>query len=78
MKIQMASLPATRINYYKHVEACVRTTVRMNHERLPRLSCYIVDDVTRPNTAYTEYSLIILSHIVLAKFSISLLTFHAN
>jgi hypothetical protein len=49
------------------------------------LSCYIVDDVTRPNMANTEYNLIILSHIVLAKFSItsreifwSLLTFHAN
>jgi hypothetical protein len=31
-----------------------------------RLSCYIV---TRPNMAYTEHSLIILSHIVLAKFA---------
>jgi hypothetical protein len=36
------------------------------------LSCYIVDDVTRPNMAYTEYSLVILSHIVLAgKFPIT-------
>jgi hypothetical protein len=35
------------------------------------LTCYIVDDVTRPNMAYTEYSLIIFSHIVLAKFSIT-------
>jgi hypothetical protein len=35
------------------------------------LKCYIVDDVTRPNMANTEYSLIILSHIVLAKFSIT-------
>jgi hypothetical protein len=31
------------------------------------LSCYIVDDVM----VYTEYSLIILSHIVLTKFSIT-------
>jgi hypothetical protein len=36
------------------------------------LTCYIVDDVTRLNMAYTEYSLIILSHIVLAKSSITL------
>jgi hypothetical protein len=39
-----------------------------------RLSCYIIDDVndvTRPNMAYTEYSRFILSHIVLAKFSIT-------
>jgi hypothetical protein len=35
-----------------------------------RLSCYVVDDVTRPNMAYTEHSLI-LSRIVLAKFSIT-------
>jgi hypothetical protein len=35
------------------------------------LSCYIVDDVTMPNVAYTEYSLIILSHIVLAKLAIT-------
>jgi hypothetical protein len=46
------------------------TAVRMNHERLP-LTCYIVDDVMRPNMAYTEYNLIILSHIVLAKYSIT-------
>jgi hypothetical protein len=46
------------------------TAVRMNLEPL-RLSCYIVDDDSRPNMAYTEYSLIILSHIVLAKFAIT-------
>jgi hypothetical protein len=33
------------------------------------LMCYIVDDVTRPNMASTEFSLVILCHIVLAKFS---------
>jgi hypothetical protein len=43
------------------------TTVRMNHERLPRHCA--VDDVTRPNMVYTEHSLVILSHIVLAKFA---------
>jgi hypothetical protein len=48
------------------------------------LSCYIVDDVRRPNMAYTEYSLIILSHILLASTMTSreifwsLLTFHSN
>jgi hypothetical protein len=36
-----------------------------------RLSCYIVDDVTRANMAYIEHSLTILSHIVLAKFAIT-------
>jgi hypothetical protein len=36
-----------------------------------RLSCYIVDDVTKPYMAYTEYSRFILSHNVLAKFSIT-------
>jgi hypothetical protein len=33
------------------------------------LSCYIVDDVTRPNMVYTEYNLIILSYTDLAKYS---------
>jgi hypothetical protein len=32
--------------------------------------CCIVDDVTIPNMAYTEYSFIILNHFVLAKFNI--------
>jgi hypothetical protein len=35
------------------------------------LNRQIVDDVTRPNMAYTEYSLVILSHIVVAKFVIT-------
>jgi hypothetical protein len=34
-------------------------------------ACYIFDDITRPNMAYTAYSLLILSHIVLAKFAIT-------
>jgi hypothetical protein len=62
------------------------TAVRMNHERLPRHGLYIHRQL-RHEAKYCIYwiNLIILSHIVLAKFSItsreifwSLLISHAN
>jgi hypothetical protein len=43
------------------------TTVRMNHERLPpalRLSCYIVDDVTRPNMNTSTASISFVALII--------------
>jgi hypothetical protein len=65
------------VNRSKRQQLTLTATNRRSDESrttasaLPFPSCYIVDDVTRPDMAYTEYSLIILSHIVLAKFAIT-------
>jgi hypothetical protein len=62
------------------------TAVRMNHERLPRHCFYrATSSMTSREQIWHTDGLIILSRIVLAKFSITsreifwlILTFHAN
>jgi hypothetical protein len=65
------------ILYFDISKVCIKTATnrrsdesRTTASALP-LSCYIVYDVTRSNMAYIEYSLVILSHMVLAKFAIT-------